>query len=177
MATRGDDDNGDKVVPLPKRSTLLPPAKGKPGGKAEEPAAVPPIDDLDLLPEPGDPYKAYGRPGNSAEGTLHVLFKDGSSRGFCWGNFDSVDMVLVPGGTMLLVRFNGLEPTELRICGSNLERLRVLIGRLRIVWIREHPSLRGFEGAAAVDDRAEVITGIIPMAWEPARKAGQAGGK
>lgn len=166
---------GDTVVRMPKRSTLMPPAR-KAVPEAEEPAESPPpvFDDVDPLPEPDAPYKAYGRPGNKPEVTLHVLFKDGSWRGFAWSNYDSVDMVPVPGGIVVIARFNGLEPTELRLCGSNLGRLHVLIGQNRIAWIREHPSLRGFGGARA-DDKAEVITGIIPSPWKPAREAGEAG--
>jgi hypothetical protein len=165
MATRDDDT----VVRMPKRSTLMPPDR-KSVPEAEEAAAMPLVDDVDPLPEADTmPYVAYRRPGNKPEITLHVLFKDGSWRGFAWSNFDSVDMVTVPGGLVLVLRFNGLEPTELRLCGGNLGRLHALIGQNRIAWIREHPSLRGFGGAATADDKAEVITGIIPSLWKPAR--------
>jgi hypothetical protein len=174
MATRDEpapaQAGGDRVVRMPKRSTLMPPG-GKAVPEAEEAAAMPLVDDVDPLPEPDDPYKAYGRPGNKPEVTLHVLFKDGSMRGFAWSNFDSVDMLPVPGGKVLVARFNGLEPTELRLCGGNLGRLHVLIGQNRVAWMREHPSRRGF-GGAATDDKAEVITGIIPSPWQPARQAG-----
>ncbi len=132
-------------------------------------------DDVEALPQPGSAYTAYSRPSNKPEITLHVLLKDGSTRGYAWSNFDSVDTVGVDspgGGPVLVVRFAGLLPTEVWISGRNLGRLHACIGRQRIVWIREQPSKRGFD-AAATDDRTEVITRINFKPWKPDRQAGE----
>lgn len=167
--------------PRPK-STLLPGPGSKAAAKPPEPEVVVnnvaepgPWDDFDPLPQPGDPYKAYARPSNKPEILLHVMLKDGFFRGFAWSNLDSVDTVSSesPGvGPVLVLRFAGLMPTELRLCGSNLGKLHALVGQNRIVWIREHPSRRGFDGAGARDDKAEVITGVIIVPWKRKREAG-----
>ena len=129
-------------------------------------------DDIDPLPQPGDPYKAYSRLSNKPEIMLHVMLKDGYFRGFAWSNLDSVDTVSSGSagvGPVLVLRFAGLVPVELRLCGSNLGKLHAYLGQNRIAWIREHPSRRGFDGAGGKDDKAEVITGIIIMPWKPER--------
>lgn len=169
----GDNLARERVQP---RSTLaVPAAARKPAPEAEpEAGTVPPAGDvLELLPRPDSAYMAYGRPSNKPEITLHVLLKDGYWRGFAWSDYAGVGTAPPdsPGfGPALVVRFAGLEPTELRILGRNLGKLQVCIGHHRIVWIRELPSDRGFS-AAARDDRAEVITCIVIRPWEPERQA------
>ena len=129
------------------------------------------VDDVDPLPTPGSPYTAASsRPGNKPELTLHVMDKNGYYHGFAWSNFDSIDTA--PGdrpgnGPVLIVRFTGLVPTELRISGSNLSALHAYLGQQRKSWIREQPSKRGFDAAPALGDRAEVITGIAVSRWKP----------
>jgi hypothetical protein len=164
------------------KSTLLPGPASKAAVRAPEPEAWAdggaepglPDDDVDPLPQPGSPYMAYGRPGNKPELVLHVMSKDGFFKGYAWSNFDSVDTV--PGdkpgsGPVIIVRFAGLVPTELRIVGSNLGKLHACIGRQRIGWIRERPSKRGFDAVAATGDRAEVIESIGVRQWKPDRRA------
>ena len=95
------------------------------------------------------------------------MLKDGFSKGYAWSNFDSVDTA--PGdkpgrGPVLVVRFVGLEPTELRISGINLGKLHACIGRQRIAWIRERPSKRGFDRE---DCPPEVIESIAVCRWKP----------
>jgi hypothetical protein len=143
--------------------------------EAEEEIEARVADDIDPLPHQGtSPYVPYALARNQPEGTLHVLRQDGLWRGFAWSNFDSVDTAHgdSPGsGPVLVVRFAGLEPTELRLSGRNLGKLHACIGRNRVVWIRVLPSKRGFELAGASDDKAEVITAIAIRAWEPEPKA------
>lgn len=114
--------------------------------------------DTDLLPQPGDPYKAHARPGNKPESTLHLLFKEGHTRGFSWASFDSVDLVPserpgeAPG---LVVRFACLVPTEVIIAGRNLGKLHVYLGQNRLAWMRELP-----KGKMLQNREAPVITGL-----------------
>lgn len=177
----GDNLARERVRP---QSTLVIEAgrARKPAPEAEErPGAdAPPGDDFDELPQPGSTYgAAFSRPGNKPEPTLHVLLADGQFKGYAWSNFDSVDTETADhpgGGPVLVVRFAGLEPTELRISGRNLGRLHACIGRQRIVWIRELPSKRGFAGGPANDDKAEVITGIVIKRWKAERQAEAGGG-
>jgi hypothetical protein len=169
----------DSLLRSRPKSTLLPGPGSKAAVKPPEPDAetgggadVGHWDDYDPLPLPGSPYVAYGRPGNKPETVLHVVLKDGFSKGYAWNNFDSVDTA--PGdkpgtGPVLVVRFAGLVPTELRISGSNLGKLHACIGRQRIAWIREQPSKRGFEAVAGLGDRAEVIASITVRPWQPER--------
>ena len=173
-----DDDLMLRTRP---RSTLLPGPGSKAAVKPPEPETVAdgraetgPWEDYDPLPQAGSPYVAYARPGNKPEMVLHVMLKDGFSKGYAWSNFDSVDTA--PGdkpgsGPVLVVRFAGLVPTELRISGSNLGKLHACIGRQRIAWIREQPSARGFDGVAAPGGNAEVITSIAVRPWKPERPA------
>jgi hypothetical protein len=174
------EDSLERPRPI---STLLPGPGSKAAVKPPEPkvvvknAAEPETwDDYDPLPQPGSPYNAaHSRAGNKPEITLHVMLKDGFYKGFAWNNFDSVDTAPgdTPGsGPVLIVRFAGLVPTELRIsCGRLLGTLHAAIGRQRIAWIREQPSKRGFDGIAAGGDRVEPITSIAVNRWKPERPA------
>jgi hypothetical protein len=131
-------------------------------------------EDVYILPEADSPYAPYGRGVGKPEETLNVLLKDGYWRGFDWCNFDSVDTAPGDGpgsGPVLVLRFAGLEPTELRLSARNHRRLHGLLIRKVVVWIRELPSKRGFELAGASDDKAEVITAIAIHPWEPEQKA------
>ena len=169
----GDNLARERVQP---RSTLAAPAAARKPAPEAEPEAGPAQsagEALELLPQPDSDYVAYGRPSNKPEITLHVLLKDGYWRGFAWSDYAGVGTAPPdsPGsGPVLVVRFAGLEPIELRIVGRNLGKLQVCIGNHRIVWIRELPSDRGFP-AAARDDRSEVITRIVIRPWEPERQA------
>jgi hypothetical protein len=159
----GDNLARDRARPHSTLLTEVGKASRQPIPATEEEADSPAGEDFAVLPQPGSPYDAaYGRPGNKPEITLHVLLGDGFSKGYAWSNFDSVDTVAAEapgGGPVLVVRFAGLVPTELRISGSNLSKLHACIGRQRIAWIREQPSKRGFD-AASDKDKAEIITGI-----------------
>jgi hypothetical protein len=168
------DDNLMRSRP---KSTLLP-GPGSKAARAPEPEAelseaAEPWDDYDPLPQAGSAYTAaYARPGNKPEMILHVMLKDGYSKGYAWSNFDSVDTVAGDqpgGGPVLVLRFAGLDPVELWISGSNLGKLLACIGRQRIGWIREQPSKRGFDTVAALGDKAEVIAGIAVKRWKPER--------
>ena len=170
----GDNLARERVQP---RSTLAVPAAAR--RPQPEAAETPGVElatggDSDPLPDADSPYVAYGRPSNKPEITLHVMLRDGYWRGFAWSNYDSVEMVAperAGAGPVLVLRFAGLMPAELWISGCNLRKLHVLLGQNRIAWMREVPSKRGFDGAAANRDTAEVITRIIPRPWKPDRGA------
>jgi hypothetical protein len=170
----------DNLLGSRPKSTLLPGPGSKAAVKPPEPGVAAstvveegPWDDYDPLPTPGSPYAAaYSRVSNKPELVLHVMLKDGFSKGYAWNNFDSVDMA--PGdkpgsGPVLVVRFAGLAPTELRISCNDLGMLHACIGRQRISWIREQPSKRGFNGVAAHGESKEVITSITLRPWKPER--------
>jgi hypothetical protein len=174
----------DKLLRERPKSTLLPGPGSKVAAKPPEPEATAsdagepgPWDDDDPLPEPGSAYvAACSRVSNKPEIVLHVMLKDGFSKGFAWSNFDSVDMV--PGDNpgddpVLVVRFAGLVPTELWISSNILGKLRACIGRQRIAWIREQPSKRGFDPKPALGDRAEIITSVAINDWKPKRPAAE----
>ena len=114
--------------------------------------------DGDVLPQPGDPYQAFGRVGTKPEATLHLLLKDGHYRGFSWSYFDSIDLLSqggANGGPVVVVRFGGLMPTEVRISGQNLGRMHVYLGQNRLAWLRELP-----KGKILGDRNAPSITAI-----------------
>ena len=135
--TMATDDEKLRRVPLrPKVSSLLPPsgkAPAKPAEASDASITETTAGDYDTLPLPGSAYtEAYSRPTNKPEITLHVLLRDGSYRGFAWSNFDSVDML--PGdkagsGRVIILRFAGMVPTELRLTGWNLGYLYTCLGR------------------------------------------------
>lgn len=136
----------------------LPP--NRPTGTDPEPPAAhgEAADDWILLPARGSVYAARSRPANKPVATLHLLLADSSSRGFSYVNLDTVDLVPPeePGrGPVLMLRFAGVVPKEVRITGRNLESIRDYIGHHRIAYLRQLPPGRDFLG-----DSEEVITGV-----------------
>ena len=139
-----------------------PEASAEPEAEARLPEPVKPIaavEDSEFLPAAGDPYKAHARQSHKPEPTLHLLLRDGTYRGFSWGNYDSID--LLPGaepgdGPVLVLRFAGIMAREVLITGRNLSKLHVYLGQQRIAWVRELPAKRGF-----ADPQAAVITGLL----------------
>lgn len=126
----------------------------------ERPAPPPAAGEAQLLPQPGDPYKAHARPSQAVEPTLHVMTKEGYFRGFAWASYDSVDL-LPPeapgGGPVLVIRFAGLMPAEIVLDGRNLGVLHAYLGQNRIAWVRELPAERDFkEVGATVINRIEI---------------------
>ena len=116
-------------------------------------------DGLDPLPKSGDPYQAHARVANKPLLTLSFLLKDGTTvRGFTYANFDSIDRLAgdTPGGgPVIVMRFAGLAPTEVRIEGRNLNTLYAYLSQHRIIWVRERGSGRDFLG-----ESDPVINGI-----------------
>jgi hypothetical protein len=134
------------------------------GAAAAPPAEAEPPDAFDVLPTPGDPYKAHSRPASKPEPTLHVLLADGTAKGFAFGNLDSIDLLpaaAAGGGPVIVVRFAGIVAREVRITGRNLGLLHAYIAQHRIAWLREMPPRRGF-----ADTGEAVITGITVQAVE-----------
>lgn len=117
-------------------------------------------DVLDPLPKPGDPYKAHARVSNKQLLTLSFVLKDGITvRGFTYGNFDSIDRL--PGGTtdggpVIVLRFAGLAPSEVKIAGRNLNTLYAYLSQHRIVWVREQAVERDY-----LDESAPVVSSIV----------------
>lgn len=117
---------------------------------------------FDPLPKAGDPYKAHARASNKPVLTVGFLLRDGTtSRGFSYATFDSIDLLPSPapsGGPVIVVRFAGLAPTEIRIEGRNLSLLYAYLGQHRVAWVRE----RG--GRDFLEDSATVVSGITMTA-------------
>lgn len=170
-----DEGQGD-VIDLPARPKLPPRFNIKDLLSAPPAAAVtpqaepqPPEPDGaakgDVLPQPGDPYVAFATPRGVAEPTLHVLLRDGTYRGFAWSNYDGIDLLAgeAPGsGPVLVLRFDGLRPTEVRITGQRHGLLHAYLGQQRIGWIREKP-----EGKIIADAHAPVIEKITLSPFKP----------
>jgi hypothetical protein len=163
MASRGDGDNGDTVVPLTRRSSLLPPDKGK----AEPPeaaaagdagAALPAEDDLIAGPQPGDPYLAHSRSGNKPLLTLRFFLKDSAEEGFSYSDLRRIRLLPSgkPGvGPVLLLRFVEAVIVEVRIEGLRMDAMPDYLAYHRIAWVREMP-----RGTMLADKTAAVVTGI-----------------
>jgi hypothetical protein len=119
-------------------------------------------DVLDPLPKAGDPYRAHSRAGNKPLLTVSFLLRDAtSSRGFSYATFDSIDLLPSPtpsGGPVIVIRFAGLAPTEIRIEGRNLSTLHAYLGEHRVAWVRE----RG--GRDFLEESAAVVSGITMTA-------------
>jgi len=175
------DDNGGNVIDMaqgkvsiremvggvPGRLPAQPPAAAFGLGVPEVPAREPEAggldmalpDALDPLPKASDPYQAHARVANKPLLTLSFLLKDGTTvRGFTYANFDSIDRLAgdAPGGgPVIVMRFAGLAPTEVRIEGRNLNTLYAYLSQHRIFWVRERGSGRDFLG-----ESDPVVSGI-----------------
>jgi hypothetical protein len=168
----GLDDNGGNVIDLVESRVSIREVLGSGTATAERlptevPVESPPSDGLDLnlpdvldpLPKPGDPYKAHARAANKPLLSLLFVQKDGVSvRGFSYGNLDTIDRL--PGdkpgsGPVLVLRFTGLTPTEVRLSGRNLATLFVYLSQHRVAWLRELQADRDFS-----DDAVAVVSGM-----------------
>lgn len=143
-ATAEPKPNGDPPVSVTTDAVAVTPAE-----------MLPALDEVTLLPRPGDPYKAYGRPANQMLPTLYLLLANATIEGFPYANCDRI--TLLPSsdagqGPVLVIRFGD---TEVRLCGRNLDDLVSYVGFHRIAYIRERPPSREF-----LPPTATVITGI-----------------
>ncbi len=139
-----------EILNLPAGSPAAAPAPPEP--EHEEDGELGSPEALSPLPRPGDPYQAHARASNKPVATLHAILKNASSRGFSYANYDSIDWLPdddAGQGPVLVVRFAGLTPCEVRIAGRNLELLHSYIGHCRIGWIRELPTQGDFIDKAA----------------------------
>jgi hypothetical protein len=146
-----NDERDEKVIELSsQKSSLLDqigrqrePSSGfaTAVGPTPELALPAAADDLAPLPRPGDDYKAHARAANKPVPTLRLLLCNGSIRGFPMGHLDSIDLEIDgPGQSPVIVlRFAGLEPSEVRLEGRRLDALYDLLGYERIAWVRELP--------------------------------------
>ena len=66
------------------------PHTARPEGLPEDSDIVPPLEDLTLLPVPGDPYKAHARPVDQSQHMLCLLFRGIGFMLLDYGNLDSV---------------------------------------------------------------------------------------
>lgn len=155
--------SGDTPWPRPGPPPLPEPEPIESTGNAS-PSREPGDVDMDLpeaidpLPKAGDPYKAHSRAANKPVLMVSFVLKDGTtSRGYSFANFDSIDRLPSPtpgGGPVIVIRFAGLVPTEIRIEGRNLSTLYAYLSQHRVAWLRE----RG--GRDFLDESATVVTGI-----------------
>jgi len=146
-----NDDSGDNVIEFAGQKSSLLDQIGRQrdpdGGFAASVGASPDqalpavADDLAPLPRPGDDYQAHSRAANKPVPTLRLLLCNGSIRGFPMGHLDSIDFEIDgPGQSPVIVlRFAGLEPSEVRLEGRRLDALYDLLGYERIAWVRELP--------------------------------------
>lgn len=116
------------------------------GGEVE--GDLPSLEKLLPLPRPGDPYTlAFARTPQPVM-TLRLLQGNGTNRGFAYHNLDSVDWVQgeKPGdGPYIVLRFDGLTPTEALLGGRHVDQLYDLLGHHRVSWVRELPPGRDFK--------------------------------
>jgi hypothetical protein len=172
----GDIDLENKVIAMPMKVSIKdmlgrqsdaavshppsgPPPRANGEAEADTPAEpLPFLDDLPLLPGPGEPYRAFSRPLNRPLPTLVLVLANASARGFSYGNLETVDLVAAgdPGqGPVIVLRFSGTTATEVELSGRHLDALYMHLGGHRIAWIRERSPSRDFIPAAEA-----VITGI-----------------
>ena len=118
--------------------------------------------DLDFLPEPGDPYRAYARPGTRRYPMLAFAFPDGSITSYRFSDirkmgFSPADM---PDGLDVLnLHFSwpwAEASATVRIEGRNLLDLFYFVGEELTGWLRVLP-----EGHQVKDPATPVITRII----------------
>lgn len=129
----------------------------KPEPEPPPPPEIPGMDDPDALPRPGSVYQARSRLSNKPELMLTFLLKDGSRKGFSYGDLRYVEF-MPAGGTegihLLVLRFVGVG--DVRLEGRNLDTLHDDVRRQLVAWVRERPPGRDY-----VEDRnALVVTGI-----------------
>jgi hypothetical protein len=160
MATHDDQKT---VVRMRPKSTLLPdPGRAAavrqmvPEMPPDTGAEVPAMDELDPLPGPGDPYKAYGRAENKPLLTLSFL-KDSAVEGFAYSDLRRMSWLPAdtPSGRVLMLRFVESVTTEVLLDGRNLELMHANLCRHRIPWVRMLPP-----GKMLSDKNAEVVTDI-----------------
>ena len=171
MDDRHDDPN-DKVLVMERPSMSLRDLAAVPMGRpaTPEPVQEPPPDDVPgpdkiiPLPRQGDPYKAYARPVREVP-TLRLLLTSVPARGFSYVNLDTIDLLDgdEPGECPVIVlRFSGLTPVEIRIEGRNLDVLYDYLGYHRISWIRELPAKRDYKTAGEAVVTRITITPVQP---------------
>jgi hypothetical protein len=174
----GSIDLEEKVIAMQRKPSILellgqqsePTPLRKPGGAPLPPPAdsgpqlpeapLPSLDNLDPLPQPGDPYKAFSRAANQMLPTLYLLMSDATSEGFAYANLDKCNLVKDGPGQppVIVLRFYGVINSEVRIVGRNMALLYNYLGHHRILWIRQLPEDRNFRGLFAAAET--VITGI-----------------
>ena len=158
MAIHDERDNVSFMRPKSTLPIAAGRAPARPPEAAEDAgAALPAVDDLIPLPQPGDPYKAHSRPDNKPLLTLRFLLKDSSVEGFAYSDLRRIR--LLPGkpggGPVLVLRFVEAVVTDVRIEGLRLDAMHDYLGYHRLAWIRELPP-----GKMIADKTAAAVTGI-----------------
>lgn len=135
--------------------------------KTAAPEARPEGHDAEALPAASDDYQPYARAANRPLVSLHLILKDRSIENFQYGELTSrsrfVPADAESGGNLLILRFAGLEATEVQIAGRNLRALFDLITQHRIAWVAEMPQERDF-----ADSTSPVVSriGFRPVGTE-----------
>jgi hypothetical protein len=94
---------------------------------------------FDELPEPGDPYRAFGPPADQPHLTLFFALPDGSMQGFKYPALEriSYDPADSPDGPeRISMMFRLMQPAEVLIEGRNLFDLCYYLGEHRTHWLR-----------------------------------------
>ena len=74
------------------------------------------------LPNPSDPYRAYGHDAGQMLPTLFLLLADGTRQGFPYGGLvGGPDLVEASGGFVIVLRVSDVVPMEVTLAGRNLE--------------------------------------------------------
>jgi hypothetical protein len=159
-------DERDDVIDRPRRPGLRelmgqPSGGGSPAGlptaERASPTAPPPSDEDEALPEPGEEYAAWSRPGNKPWPMVCFLSKGVAFTCLAYANLESIR--LLPGdgpgqGPVLMLLFAGIDPQLVRIEGKRLAKLADYLRRHVVAWVRELPTGGGFrQGDAAVITR------------------------
>lgn len=108
-------------------------------------------------PKPGGAYEAFALAEHSPP-LVSFFFADGLVSGHSYSRLEQ--LALEPGdgpdGQVLVIRFGGSQPIEVRAEGRNLFDLCWHLGYHRVQWIRELPN-----GREVPDDTTAVVTRIV----------------
>ena len=113
----------------------------------------------DLLPRPGDAYRACGHPSKEPERLIYFVTRDYDRKRFDYDDLER--MSLVRSGDVMTLRFYGDVITEVVIEGRHLFSGYQWLGLHRLPWFWEHPSPAEF-----TDEKATLISRIAINAIE-----------
>jgi len=119
---------------------------------AATPEKSQPDDELDLPAMRSSEYQPHGLPTRRPVPSIHFINIRGDVRSFQYIDLDSNTALTSEG---IALRFDGMRPVAVQICGRNLWPLYLHIHAHRIPWVREVAKERDF-----VKDGETVITAV-----------------